>query len=185
MMQAMTDAVEQKQARELEKTVAMAQAPPKRDLAAQKADTHQDGKGNRSPRTRRSNRLSENAARVEPAEEVAFASPVREPRVAAIPAPSAITPAQPPQEEIAYTPPAPTPDIQVTRRADVPTVRVRKTIWHPRPDRREAVVAFGADGETLNLKEGDAIGPLVVKSIKPGGILFHHEGVEIRYNVGD
>ncbi len=38
--------------------------------------------------------------------------------------------------------------------------------------------------EALRLKEGDAIGPLVIKAIKPGSVLFNHDGIEITYNVG-
>jgi len=38
--------------------------------------------------------------------------------------------------------------------------------------------------EVLRLKEGDAVGPLVVKTINPGSVLFNHDGIEIVYNVG-
>ncbi len=38
--------------------------------------------------------------------------------------------------------------------------------------------------EALRLKEGDAVGPLVIEAIRPGGVLFSHDGVEIEYRVG-
>ena len=36
----------------------------------------------------------------------------------------------------------------------------------------------------LELKEGDAVGPLVVESIKPGGVFFAHDGVSVLHKVG-
>jgi hypothetical protein len=72
----------------------------------------------------------------------------------------------------------------VIQRAKLPSLRVEKTIWHPDTDRRIAIVKLIDAEEVLRLKEGDAIGPLVVESIKPGSVLFNHDGIEIRYNVG-
>jgi hypothetical protein len=77
------------------------------------------------------------------------------------------------------------PDTQVVKRAEIPPVHVKKAVWHPNADRRYAVIVFAQDEEAIELREGDAIGPLVVKSIKPSGVLFFHDGVEVRYNVGD
>jgi type II secretory pathway component PulC len=73
----------------------------------------------------------------------------------------------------------------MVERVQVPPVSVKKTVWHPDARRRFAVITFEEDGELLELSEGDAIGPLVVKAIKPSGVLFYHNGVEIRYNVGE
>jgi len=39
-------------------------------------------------------------------------------------------------------------------------------------------------GEVLELNEGDAVGPLVVESIKPGGVYFMHDGVSVLHKVG-
>jgi hypothetical protein len=76
------------------------------------------------------------------------------------------------------------PEQKVIQRAEIPTLNVEKTIWHPDADRRVAVVKLVDAEEVLRLKEGDAVGPLVVKAIKPGSVLFKHDGIEIVYNVG-
>ena len=76
------------------------------------------------------------------------------------------------------------PEQEVIQRAEIPTLNVEKTIWHPDADRRVAVVKLVDAEEVLRLKEGDAVGPLVVKAIKPGSVLFNHDGIEIVYNVG-
>ncbi len=76
------------------------------------------------------------------------------------------------------------PDRRIIQRAKIPAFTVEKTIWHPDADRRVAVVKLIDAEETLRLKEGDAIGPLVVKAINPGSVLFGHDEIEIRYNVG-
>jgi hypothetical protein len=76
------------------------------------------------------------------------------------------------------------PESRVIQRAKIPTLRVEKTIWHPDADRRVVVVKLIDAEEILRLKEGDAVGPLVVKAIKPGSVLFNHDGIEVVYNVG-
>lgn len=73
---------------------------------------------------------------------------------------------------------------RIVLRAKVPAIRVEKTIWHPDADRRVAVVKLIDVDEVLRLKEGDAVGPLVVIGIKPGSVLFSHDNIEIQYNVG-
>jgi len=35
------------------------------------------------------------------------------------------------------------------------------------------------------LREGDAVGPLVIKEITPSSVVFETEGLEIRRRVGD
>jgi len=76
------------------------------------------------------------------------------------------------------------PGQRVVQRAKLPALNVQKTIWHPDADRRVAVVKLIDAEEVLRLKEGDAVGPLVVKTINPGSVLFNHDSIEIRYNVG-
>lgn len=78
----------------------------------------------------------------------------------------------------------PTRDRKVIRRAEIPLLSIDKTIWHPDADRRLAIVELTESGEELRLKEGDAVGPLVIKSIRPSGVLFVHDGVQIEYRVG-
>jgi hypothetical protein len=100
--------------------------------------------------------------------EIAAVAPKSAPTAAAAPIPAAI------QE----------PARRVVQRAKLPAFSVEKTIWHPDADRRVAVVKLADAEEILRLKEGDAIGPLVVKTINPGSVLFDHDDIEIRYNVG-
>jgi hypothetical protein len=73
---------------------------------------------------------------------------------------------------------------RIVQRAKLPTLSVKKTIWHPDAYRRVAVVKLTDTEEVLRLKEGDAVGPLVVQTINPSSVLFNHDGVEITYNVG-
>jgi hypothetical protein len=96
-------------------------------------------------------------------------------RVASKPAP-ATAPAQP----IRRKPPTQT---QTLARANVPAVFVSSTVWHPERDRRLAKVTF--EGSAVReLHEGDSIGPLVVSKIEPSGVIFLHDGVELRRRVG-
>jgi hypothetical protein len=41
------------------------------------------------------------------------------------------------------------------------------------------------DGGVEEIQEGDAVGPLVVSKIEPSGVVFEHEGIEIRRRVGE
>jgi hypothetical protein len=69
-------------------------------------------------------------------------------------------------------------------RVQVPTVFVSRTQWHPDRARRVAIVEVDNNGETLELHEGDAIGPLVVEEIQPTGVFFGHDGIAILRRVG-
>jgi hypothetical protein len=185
MMKALEAATQRRKAADIEQVAVETQAPLESDPAMQKADQQIGGQGNQSRRPRRSNRSSEDAMRVEQIEKVAHTEPMREHEVAATPAPPVLAPVKQSEEEVSPEPPLSALDAKVVRRIEVPPVRVNKAVWHPDAARRHAFVTFAQDGEALKLREGDAIGPLVVKSIKPGGVLFYHDGVEIRYNVGD
>jgi outer membrane biosynthesis protein TonB len=63
-------------------------------------------------------------------------------------------------------------------------VTVLRTSWHPSPERRSARVRVVETDETLTLREGDAIGGLVLREIKPSSVLFQAGDVEIRRKVG-
>ena len=108
--------------------------------------------------------------------------------VPAPPAPVEIAAVAPKSAPTAATAPIPAaiqePARRVVQRAKIPVFSVEKTIWHPDADRRVAVVKLADAEEILRLKEGDAVGPLVVKTINPGSVLFDHDDIEIRYNVG-
>ena len=93
-------------------------------------------------------------------------------------------PAAPPAQPVRRKPAAQTQaQTQKLVRANVPDVFVSSTVWHPQKDRRLAKVTF-AGGAAQELHEGDAIGPLVVSVIEPSGVIFLHDGVEIRRRVG-
>ena len=66
----------------------------------------------------------------------------------------------------------------------MPAVRVERTEWHPQVDRRVAVVKIAGRPEPLRLHEGDAVGSLVVTTIKPSGVVFDHDGVSFWRRVG-
>jgi len=118
--------------------------------------------------------ISENSAPAKPAP--APPAPVEVAAVAAKPAPIAASASIPA--------PIRESEQRVVQRAKLPALNVQKTIWHPDADRRVAVVKLIDAEEVLRLKEGDAVGPLVVKTINPGSVLFNHDSIEIRYNVG-
>ena len=79
---------------------------------------------------------------------------------------------------------APRHRVDTTPRPAVPAIRVERTEWHPQADRRVAVIEVAGRPEPLRLREGDAVGPLVVTSIEPSGVVFDHDGVSFRRRVG-
>jgi len=76
------------------------------------------------------------------------------------------------------------PEHKTIVRAQLPELSVASTTWHPDARRRSAVVNLTDSNEELLLREGDAVGPLVVEMIEPGGVFFAHDGIAVRYNVG-
>jgi hypothetical protein len=66
-----------------------------------------------------------------------------------------------------------------------PRLLVTGTEWHPDAARRVAHVQLeGRDG-ALALREGDAVGSLVVREIEPSGVVFRLGDVELRRRVGE
>jgi hypothetical protein len=65
-----------------------------------------------------------------------------------------------------------------------PDIAVLQTAWHPKPDHRSARIRLLKDDETLTLREGDAVGPLVVQQITPSAVIFLSGDVELRLRVG-
>jgi hypothetical protein len=68
--------------------------------------------------------------------------------------------------------------------ASAPEVRVERTQWHPTPAKRSALIRVGAD-EPLEVREGDAVAGVVVKEIRPSGVLFLYAGAEFKRAVGE
>ena len=65
-----------------------------------------------------------------------------------------------------------------------PVVEVLRTIWHPNPERRVARLRVGGFAAPMEVREGDAVSTLVVKTIEPSGVLFLHGGEELRRDIG-
>lgn len=63
-------------------------------------------------------------------------------------------------------------------------VRVEQTLWHPRPERRVAVLEVPGREAPLRVHEGDAVGSLVVSKIEPSGVVFTREGQSLRRALG-
>jgi hypothetical protein len=76
-------------------------------------------------------------------------------------------------------------DAPVAPRATIPDVAVLRTSWHPDASRRSARIRIEANGEVVTLREGDAVGALVVREISPSAVLFQTGEVEIRRRVGE
>ena len=79
------------------------------------------------------------------------------------------------------------PEVPVVKEHKIrglPDVAVLRTAWHPNPDRRSAKIRIVGTNETLTLKEGDAVGALVIKEISPSAVLFQSGEVEVRLRVG-
>lgn len=74
--------------------------------------------------------------------------------------------------------------IERVARLDVPDVTVIRTSWHPDSSRRSARVRVEASDDVLTLKEGDAVGALVIKEISPSAVVFEAGEVEVRRRVG-
>ncbi len=65
-----------------------------------------------------------------------------------------------------------------------PEAHVDSTTWHPDSTRRLAVVS-APGGAPVTLREGDAIGELVVLRIEPAAVVFLYKGREVSRRVGD
>ena len=67
----------------------------------------------------------------------------------------------------------------------IPDVSVLRTAWHPQPERRSARIQLAKSEDVMTLREGDAVGSLVVKEITPSSVLFAAGDVELRRRVGN
>jgi hypothetical protein len=76
------------------------------------------------------------------------------------------------------------PAVERIDQRGLPDVVVVRTSWHPTPDRRTARIRVVASDEILTLRQGDAIGGLVIQEITPSSVLFQAGEIEIRRKVG-
>jgi hypothetical protein len=65
-----------------------------------------------------------------------------------------------------------------------PGVSVLRTIWHPKPERRTALVETRDDYEPFEVREGERVGSLTVVRIEPSGVIFERDGEQLRQKVG-
>ena len=173
-------------------------APRKPEIAAARPDAPPEQLGARRP----SQPLAAPPPRIAkpppPPEKVAVAPPpppIEKPAIQPIEKPAVQPPppvAKPPAAEPAIQPPppiarqpapkAPTPARVATVKP--PKVTVKKTIWHPTPERRVARIEVEGRKGPLELHEGDAVGTLVVSEIQPSGVVFLHGGERLHRKVG-
>jgi hypothetical protein len=144
----------------------------------------------RDSTTREANRIDERVKEASREPSAPVVASVSEPPVVAAASEAASVSAPPlsevdvaPTPEPALEPPAPEATPSVPRHT-LPDLIVKRTVWHPQPSRRIAVLQLADDPTSLELREGDAIGPMVLVEIEPTGVTFLHEGVEVRRRVG-
>jgi hypothetical protein len=63
-------------------------------------------------------------------------------------------------------------------------IRVEKTLWHPRAERRVAVVTLPEHEGPLRVREGEVVGETLVSKIEPSGVVFTGAKGEVRRAVG-
>jgi len=117
--------------------------------------------------------------------------PALEPKPVAKPAPELAPPPKPVAKPAAKPAPAAKPNPvpppagpAVARVEKLPALVVTRTVWHPDPARRRALVQVEGRAEPLELRHGDAVGALVVANIEPSGVVFRMGDVEVRRKVG-
>jgi len=93
--------------------------------------------------------------------------------------------AEPRTKKLAESRAEESPAVERIDNRGLPDVIVLRTSWHPSADRRSARIRIGLDGEQQTLREGDAVGGLVVQEITPSSVLFRVGEVEIRRKVGE
>jgi len=74
------------------------------------------------------------------------------------------------------------PTARVTRSPS--PVRVERTQWHPSPERRVAWVEVEGMTALREVREGERVGPYVVREIEAAAVLFADGSVELRREVG-
>ncbi len=76
------------------------------------------------------------------------------------------------------------PDVAPAKRPVLPDLSVVRTSWHPKPDRRSAKIRLEETQDVVTLRQGDAVGGLVIQEISPSAVLFKAGEVEVRRRVG-
>jgi len=58
-------------------------------------------------------------------------------------------------------------------------VRVERTLWHPRAERRLAVLRMPGQSDFLRVREGDELGGFRVTRIEPSQVVFERDGAQL------
>lgn len=80
--------------------------------------------------------------------------------------------------------PAPQPRRRAARAPASVDVAVVRTVWHPKAERRTALLAAPDDATPREYREGDRVGALTLLRIEPSGVVFERDGAEVRQKVG-
>jgi hypothetical protein len=122
-----------------------------------------------------------------PSEPVAPPAPSRSSEPAAPAVRSEPRPPPPPQPAAPAVKPPPVTAKRVLAPPppSAPEVQVERTSWHPKPERRVAWVRLEGSAATREVHEGDALGTLVVKEIRPSAVVFLHGADELQRRVGE
>ena len=75
-------------------------------------------------------------------------------------------------------------DVVVSNSSDRLEVRVLKTVWHPKPDRRSAQVQIADQGEAFEVRESQMVEGYRVESITPSTVVLSKGGVTVTHRVG-
>jgi hypothetical protein len=113
-------------------------------------------------------------------------TPETVPELAALPEPAPAPPTPETVPEPAPPPPAPQEEPVPAPKPVAPAsaaVVVARTVWHPLPDRRRAVVEL--EGESRSVHEGDRVAGYLVETIEPSGIVLSRDGVALRRGIGE
>jgi hypothetical protein len=84
-----------------------------------------------------------------------------------------------PQVAVVSLEPAPLPPAPAVAKESLLAVQVERTFWHPRAERREAILRLPDQEESVRVREGEALGRFTVMLIEPSRVVFEKDGVEI------
>ena len=75
--------------------------------------------------------------------------------------------------------PSPTAPAPAVAKESPLAVEVERTFWHPKAERREAILKLPDQEQPVRVREGEALGRFTVMLIEPSRVVFEKDGVEI------